>query len=48
VIGLYATQGYGVLMVDYIGYGVDYETIHPYVLYPEQNIKTVLYALEKV
>lgn len=39
-ISVFASQGYIVVMPDYIGQGDDYANIHPYVLYPEITAKT--------
>ncbi len=35
---VYASQGYIVVLPDYIGYGVDPQDFHPYVLFPQVNV----------
>lgn len=45
IVGLYSSQGYIVLMPDYIGLGNDFRNIHPYVIFPQQNIQNMAYAL---
>lgn len=40
-----ASQGYIVVMPDYIGQGVDNQVIHPYILYPENNALSGIYML---
>lgn len=43
---LYTSLGYAVVMPDLIGMGIDYQNIHPYVLFPVQNAQTMAYALD--
>jgi hypothetical protein len=40
--GLWASQGYVVVMPDYIGLGDDTTNPHPYVAYPEENAQSAL------
>jgi hypothetical protein len=35
---LYAARGYVVIAPDYVGLGVDYNNVHPFVVYPENNV----------
>ncbi|ODT62876.1 hypothetical protein ABS71_15090 [bacterium SCN 62-11] len=37
---VFAPQGYVVVMPDYVGQGVDWETVHPHVLYPKVSAQT--------
>ena len=39
---VFASQGYIVVMPDYIGQGIDSSVIHPYVAFPEVNARTGL------
>ncbi len=41
-----ASAGYVVVMPDYIGFGVDQHSVHPYILYPEVNALSGLYMLK--
>lgn len=43
--GLFAAQGYVVMLPDYIGQGIDYRNIHPYVLYPVPNVSSAMQLL---
>lgn len=42
VAGIFASQGYVVVIPDYIGMGDDYADVHPYVLYPTVSAKTAV------
>ncbi|HMT02424.1 MAG TPA: lipase family protein [Burkholderiales bacterium] len=44
-LGIIASQGYIVVMPDYVGQGYDYSVIHPYILYPEVNAQSGLNML---
>ena len=35
---VYAARGFVVVAPDYVGQGVDYNNVHPYVAYPENNV----------
>lgn len=37
---VFASQGYIVAMPDYVGQGVDWQDVHPYVLYPKVSAQT--------
>lgn len=43
-----ASNGYVVVAPDYIGHGVDWRDVHPYILYPEVNAKTAIDMLNSV
>lgn len=45
---VFASQGYIVVMPDYVGQGVDWQDAHPYVLYPEVSAKTAADMLTAV
>lgn len=45
---VFASQGYIVVMPDYIGQGVDYQDVHPYVLYPKVSAQTAVDMLKAV
>jgi len=45
---LFASQGYVVVAPDYIGQGVDWKNVHPYVLYPQVSAKTAVDMLTAV
>jgi hypothetical protein len=45
---VFASQGYVVVMPDYVGQGVDWETVHPYVLYPKVSAQTAADMLTAV
>lgn len=45
---LFASQGYIVVAPDYIGQGVDWKNVHPYVLYPQVSAKTAIDMLTAV
>ncbi len=45
---VFASQGYAVLIPDYVGQGVNYATVHPYVLYPQVSAKTAVDMLTAV
>lgn len=48
VAEVFASQGYVVIIPDYIGQGVDWQNVHPYVLYPKASAKTAVDMLEAV
>lgn len=39
---VFASQGYIVLLPDYVGQGKDQQSVHPYVLYPQVSAKTAV------
>ena len=41
-ISTFVTQGYIVAIPDYIGQGVDFQNVHPYVIYPKATAKTAI------
>lgn len=43
---IFATQGYIVVMPDYIGQGIDDKIMHPYVAYPKPNVMSGLNMLQ--
>lgn len=43
--GVYGSKNYAVLFPDYPGFGSDSEHVHPYVLYPQQNVRSAIYLL---
>ncbi len=45
---VFASQGYVVVMPDYVGQGVDWQNAHPYVLYPQVSAKTAADMLTAV
>lgn len=45
---LFASQGYIVAAPDYIGQGIDWQNVHPYVLYPKVSAKTAIDMLAAV
>lgn len=45
---VFASQGYVVLIPDYVGQGVDWQNVHPYVLYPEVSAQTAADMLTAV
>lgn len=45
---VFASQGYIVVMPDYVGQGVDWQDVHPYVLYPKVTAKTAVDMLAAV
>lgn len=45
---VFASQGYVVVMPDYVGQGVDWQDAHPYVLYPQVSAKTAADMLTAV
>jgi hypothetical protein len=45
---LFTSQGYIVVSPDYIGQGVDYANVHPYVLYPRASAQTAVDLLSAV
>jgi hypothetical protein len=47
-IALFTSQGYVVVSPDYIGQGVDYADVHPYVLYPQVTAQTAVDLLSAV
>ncbi|MEY4504049.1 MAG: hypothetical protein RL154_342, partial [Pseudomonadota bacterium] len=48
VAAVFASQGYIVVMPDYVGQGVDWQDVHPYVLYPKVSAKTAADMLSSV
>ncbi len=44
-LGIIASQGYIVVMPDYVGQGYDSSVIHPYILYPKVNAQSGLNML---
>lgn len=44
--GIIASQGYIVVIPDYVGLGVDSKVMHPYILHPEVNALSGLYMLQ--
>lgn len=47
-ISVFASQGYIVVLPDYVGQGVDYADVHPYVIYPKASAKTAIDMLAAV
>jgi hypothetical protein len=47
-IALFTSQGYIVVSPDYIGQGIDYANVHPYVLYPRVTAQTAVDLLSAV
>lgn len=45
---VFASQGYIVLIPDYVGQGKDTQSVHPYVLYPQVSAKTAVDMLAAV
>ena len=45
---VFASQGYVVLIPDYVGQGVDWQDVHPYVLYPTVSAQTAADMLAAV
>ncbi|MBX3172600.1 MAG: hypothetical protein KF760_34675 [Candidatus Eremiobacteraeota bacterium] len=45
---VFASQGYAVVMPDYVGQGVDWLDVHPYVVYPKASAKTAVDMLAAV
>jgi len=43
---VYASQGYMVVIPDYIGLGVDTAVVHPYVAFPQTNAQSGIYMLK--
>ncbi|MFA5504433.1 MAG: hypothetical protein WC423_03345 [Vulcanimicrobiota bacterium] len=39
---VFASQGYAVLIPDYVGQGVDWQNVHPYVAYPKVSAQTAV------
>jgi hypothetical protein len=48
IASIFGAKKYAVLFPDYLGYGADESNVHPYVLYPQQNILTATYLLNLV
>ncbi len=48
VAQVFASQGYIVLIPDYVGQGDDWKNVHPYVLYPEVSAQTAVDMLTAV
>jgi hypothetical protein len=42
IAAVFASQGYITIIPDYIGQGIDWHNVHPYVLYPQVNAKTAI------
>lgn len=47
-LSVFASQGYIVVLPDYIGQGIDYANVHPYVIYPKATAKTAIDMLMAV
>jgi hypothetical protein len=45
---VFASQGYIVAIPDYVGQGVDWQNVHPYVLYPEVSAQTAVDMLSAI
>ena len=45
---VFASQGYIVIIPDYVGQGIDWQNVHPYVLYPQVSAKTAVDMLSAV
>lgn len=45
---VFASQGYVVVMPDYVGQGIDWQNVHPYVLYPKVSAQTAADMLKAV
>ena len=45
---VFASQGYVVVIPDYVGQGADWQNVHPYVLYPQVSAKTAVDMLAAV
>ena len=45
---VFASQGYIVITPDYVGQGIDWQNVHPYVLYPQVSAKTAVDLLSAV
>lgn len=45
ISGLYASQGYAVVLPYYIGYGRLAKIIHPYVLFPKSAVKNMFESI---
>lgn len=45
---VFASQGYIVIVPDYVGQGIDWQNVHPYVLYPQVSAKTAVDMLTAV
>jgi hypothetical protein len=43
-----ASNGYVVIAPDYIGHGVDWQDVHPYIVYPQANAQTAIDMLNSV
>jgi hypothetical protein len=48
VVSVFASQGYIVVLPDYVGQGIDWKDPHPYVLYPQVSAKTAIDMLESM
>ncbi len=48
VAAIFASQGYIVVMPDYVGQGANWQSAHPYVLYPKVSAKTAIDMLSSV
>lgn len=42
---MYVSQGFIVIMIDYVGEGVGTPFFQPYVLYPQENVQTGIKAV---
>ena len=47
-LSVFTSQGYIVVLPDYIGQGVNYGDVHPYVIYPQVTAKTAIDMLNTV
>jgi hypothetical protein len=45
---IYASQGYAVIIPDYVGQGIDWANVHPYVLFPKVSAQTAVDMLTAV
>lgn len=45
---VYGSQGYAVIIPDYVGQGVDWADVHPYVLFPKVSAQTAVDMLSAV
>lgn len=47
IAALYASRGFPVVFVDYIGMGTDSAHVHPFLFYPQQQVKAGIYILNE-
>ena len=45
IASIFGAHNYAVLFPDYPGLGADSQNVHPYVLYPQQNVRSAIYLL---